>query len=214
MNYVYKTADFNCSKCLRLKEFIDTNRDKFPNYFNGPVPSFGDESPKLLIVGLAPGLNGANQNGLPFTGDYAGDLLYPILLKYGWASGKYKIAKGDNGLKLNKARITNAVLCVPPQNKPIGNEINNCREFLISELNNPSLEIILTLGMIAHNSVIRALDKKLSEYKFGHGNVHNLGDKIVVNSYHCSRYNLNTKRLTEPMFEDIFEIISKKMAKK
>ena len=139
MTYKYKKADFNCSKCSRLKEFIDSNREKFPEFFNGPVPSFGVDNPELLIVGLAPGLKGANQNGLPFTGDIAGDLLYPTPAKFDWAEGEYKVAKGDNGLKLLKARITNAVLCVPPQNKPTSEEISTCREFLICELDNPSI---------------------------------------------------------------------------
>lgn len=214
MTYLYAKTDFNCAECPRLKGFINGNREKFPCYFNGPVPSFGDESPELLVVGLAPGLHGANQNGIPFTGDYAGDLLYPTLLKYGWAEGRYKIAKGDNGLKLLKSRITNAVRCVPPQNKPVGEEINTCRPFLINELSNPSVKIILTLGTIAHNSVIKALGGKLSSYKFGHGNVHELGEKIIVNSYHCSRYNLNTRRLTAQMFDDVFDLIDKKVAKK
>jgi uracil-DNA glycosylase len=207
MKYIYKKADFNCRKCPRLKKFIDENRGKYPGFFNGPVPSFGSDDPELLIVGLAPGLKGANQNGVPFTGDYAGDLLYPTLVKYGWAQGDYVIEKGHNGLVMPKARITNAVLCVPPQNKPTGEEINTCREFLTSELSNPSIKIILTLGGVAHNSVIKALGGRVSEYKFGHTNVHNLNGAVVINSYHCSRYNTNTGRLTNEMFENIFEII-------
>lgn len=207
MKYEYKNADYNCDKCPRLKKFIDENRKKFPDFFNGPVPSFGSGSPELLVVGLAPGLKGANKNAIPFTGDYAGDLLYPTLLKYGWASGEYKVEKGNNGLVLNKSRITNAVRCVPPQNKPIGEEINVCREFLLNELNNPSVKIVLTLGLVAHNSVIKSLGCKLSAYKFGHGNVHKIDGKIVIDSYHCSRYNTNTRRLTIEMFEDIFEQI-------
>jgi len=197
-----------------LKSFIDLNREKHKDFYNGPVPSFGVEDPKLLIVGLAPGLKGANQNGIPFTGDYAGDLLYPTLIKFGWAEGKYKVAKGDNGLNLLNSRITNAVLCVPPENKPTGCEINNCREFLEIEVKNPSIKIILTLGSISHNSTIKALGGKLSDYKFGHGNIHEIGGVIVINSYHCSRYNVNTKRLTKEMFEAIFMLINEKMQKK
>ncbi|MCV6599809.1 MAG: uracil-DNA glycosylase [Alphaproteobacteria bacterium] len=208
MNYKYKIADFNCNKCERLKAFIDANREKYPDFFNGPVPSFGSDNPELLIVGLAPGLKGANQNGIPFTGDYAGDLLYPTLIKYGWAKGDYVIEKFNNGLTLDRARITNAVLCVPPQNKPINSEINTCREFLENELGNPSIKVILALGNIAHSSVVKAMGAKLSAYKFKHGEVHDFGNVKLVDSYHCSRYNLNTKRLTKDMFENVFSKIS------
>jgi uracil-DNA glycosylase family 4 len=201
------TPDHNCDLCPRLKDFIDENRVKFPDKFNAPVPAFGPIDAQLLIVGLAPGLKGANFTGRPFTGDYAGDLLYPTLTKFGYTTGTFD-ARPDDGLELVNCRITNAVRCVPPENKPTGEEINTCRPFLIDEIkamNN--LKAILCLGLISHNSVLKTLGAKLSAHKFTHGGVHDIDGLTVIDSYHCSRYNTNTGRLTTAMFEDVFEII-------
>jgi len=157
----------------------------------------------MLIVGLAPGLRGANRTGRPFTGDFAGDLLYPTLIKFGLARGRFE-ARADDGLELIDCRITNAVRCVPPQNKPTGQEINTCRRFLVAELRLlVNLRSILALGRIAHESVLRALDLKPARWRFVHGAVHVLPDGLTLtDSYHCSRYNTNTGRLTPAMFED------------
>lgn len=204
---MFLLPDRNCDYCPRLKEFREENRIKFPGKFNAPVPSFGPESASLLIVGLAPGLRGANFTGRPFTGDYAGDLLYGTLLKYGLAKGEYK-ADPNDGLELINARITNAVRCLPPENKPIGAEINNCRPFLSSEIENlKNLKVIMCLGLVSHNSVIKTLGGKLSAHKFGHNAAHDLNGMTVIDSYHCSRYNTNTGRLTTKMFEDVFDTI-------
>lgn len=166
----------------------------------------------MLIVGLAPGLRGANFTGRPFTADYAGDLLYPTLIKYGFARGVYR-ESADDGLELRGCRITNAVRCVPPENKPTGEEMANCLGFLKDEIASlKNLRIVLALGKIAHDSVLRACGKKISAHKFAHGAAHDLGDLTLVNSYHCSRYNTNTGRLTEAMFHDVFEAIKKKAA--
>ena len=198
--------DHNCDLCPRLKAFIDDNRIKFPDKFNGPVPSFGPEEAELLIVGLAPGLKGANFSGRPFTGDYAGDLLYGTLLRYGFAKGEFK-ARADDGLELINCRITNAVRCVPPENKPTGPEINECRPFLNSQFDHmPNLKVIFSLGLVSHNTVVKASGDKLSAHKFGHNQTHTLQNGLtLVDSYHCSRYNTNTGRLTEAMFHDAFE---------
>ena len=202
--------DKNCSLCPRLKSFIDENREKFPDKYNAPVPSFGPANAPLLIVGLAPGLRGANFSGRPFTGDYAGDLLYATLLKFGFAKGTYE-ARIDDGLEMIGTRITNAVKCVPPQNKPTGPEINTCRTFLeqeIKDMQTRSLKIIMSLGLVSHNAVIKATGNKLSAFKFTHGKTHDLGDKLIlIDCYHCSRYNTNTRRLTIDMFEDVFKTI-------
>lgn len=197
----------DCDYCPRLKDFREENRVQFPDKFNAPVPTFGPDNAKLLIVGLAPGLRGANFTGRPFTGDYAGDLLYGTLLKFQLAKGAYK-ADPNDGLELIETRITNAVRCLPPENKPIGAEINNCRPYLKSEIENvKDLKVILCLGLVSHNSVIKTLGGKISKHKFGHGAVHNLDNLKVIDSYHCSRYNTNTGRLTTEMFEDVFKII-------
>ena len=197
----------DCDLCPRLHGFIQDNRLKFPDKFNAPVPGFGALTAELLIVGLAPGLKGANFSGRPFTGDYAGDLLYATLLKFGYAKGEYGAHK-DDGLELVNCRITNAVKCVPPENKPTGAEINTCRPFLIEEINAmPNLKSILSLGLISHNSVLKTLGAKISAHKFAHGAVHEIDGVKVVDSYHCSRYNTNTGRLTTAMFEDVFEKI-------
>lgn len=205
-------TDKNCALCPRLKSFIDDNRCKFPHEYNAPVPSFGERDARLLIVGLAPGLKGANFSGRPFTGDYAGELLYGTLLKFGFAKGVYK-ARIDDGLELIDARITNAVKCVPPENKPTGDEINTCLRFLTQELAMmPKLRVILSLGLISHNAVLKAIGNKQGQFKFAHGAMHDLGGgRVLVDSYHCSRYNTNTGRLTTDMFEDVFGVVREKL---
>ena len=204
---MFIVPDRDCDYCPRLKDFREENRIKFPDKFNAPVPSFGPQDASLLIVGLAPGLRGANFTGRPFTGDYAGDLLYGTLLKFGLAKGEYK-ADPNDGLTLINSRITNAVRCLPPENKPIGAEINNCRPFLLSEIENlKNLKVVLCLGLVSHNSVIKTLGGKISAYKFTHGMTHDLNNLKVVDSYHCSRYNTNTGRLTTEMFEEVFSTI-------
>lgn len=202
--------DKDCALCPRLKSFIDENRCKFPDKYNAPVPSFGARDAQLLIVGLAPGLKGANFSGRPFTGDYAGDLLYDTMIKFGFAKGIYK-ARIDDSLELINARITNAVKCVPPENKPTGDEINTCLQFLTREIETmPKIKVILSLGLISHNAILKALGHKQSQFKFSHGAAHRLDNGVVlVDSYHCSRYNTNTGRLTTPMFEDVFKIVRK-----
>ena len=204
----FQEPNHNCPLCPRLNAFRTENRKSFPDKFNAPVPSFGNLDAQLLVVGLAPGLKGANFSGRPFTGDYAGDLLYPTLKKFGFASGKYD-ARIDDGFTLLNARITNAVRCVPPQNKTIAQEETACRPFLIDEVAAmPNLKIILSLGLVSHNAVLRTFSEKLSAHKFGHGKVHNLENLTLIDSYHCSRYNTNTGRLTTEMFEDVFRIIN------
>ncbi|MCR9254589.1 MAG: uracil-DNA glycosylase [Alphaproteobacteria bacterium] len=196
----------DCAACPRLVAFRRQNSEKFPGYFNGAVPSFGDENAALLIVGLAPGLHGANQTGRPFTGDYAGDLLYGTLDLFGFTDGTYGKTVAD-GLSLQNARITNAVRCVPPENKPVGAEPKTCRPYLVAELSRPSLRAVLALGKLAHDNVLAASGLKLSAAKFGHGAVHSVGALTLFDSYHCSRYNTNTGRLTPEMFEDVFRSI-------
>jgi len=203
----------DCVLCPRLQKFREDNRVKFPGKHNAPVAAFGALNSQLLVVGLAPGLKGANFSGRPFTGDYAGDLLYPTLIKFGFATGDYG-AHIDDGLSLTNCRITNAVRCVPPQNKTTAEEERNCRPFLIDEIAAmPNLKIILSLGLVSHNAVIRTFGEKLSAHKFGHNAVHDLGKLTLVDSYHCSRYNTNTGRLTTRMFEDVFEIIKTRLKK-
>lgn len=214
MNKIYDIAPPpNCAICPRLKDFRLNNRAIHPTWFNSPVPIFqpinGLENAKLLIVGLAPGLQGANRTGRPFTGDYAGILLYSSLIKYGFAIGEYKAAI-DDSLSLQDTAIVNAVRCVPPQNKPLGSEINNCRQFLNPILYNlPNLKIILALGTIAHNTVLRSFNLPISSYKFRHNSKYEIkaNSKILISSYHCSRYNTNTGRLTTQMFYDVFDNI-------
>ena len=198
----------DCALCTRLVEFRIQNRDTYPDFHNAPVESFGPLDARMLIVGLAPGLKGANRTARPFTGDYAGDLLYPTLSTFEFATGTYA-ARPDDGLELHDCRITNAVRCVPPQNKPVGTEINTCRPFLIDEIAAMAqLRIILALGYIAHNSVIRTLGHKQSAYKFSHAAAHDIPDgPLLIDSYHCSRYNTNTGRLTTEMFHDVFLLI-------
>lgn len=205
--------DKNCELCPRLSKFRSENRIKFPDQYNAPVPSFGPKDAQFLIVGLAPGLKGANFSGRPFTGDYAGDLLYATLLEFGFAKGSYGAHKGD-GLELVNARITNAVKCVPPENKPTGEEIKTCRSFLKTELATmPKLKVILSLGLISHNAVVVTAGHKQSAFKFAHGAQHDLGDGVIlIDSYHCSRYNTNTRRLTSEMFHDVFRLVHEEIS--
>lgn len=192
-----------CDRCPRLVDFRQANRGAFPDFHNAPVPSFGPLDAPLLIVGLAPGLKGANQTGRPFTGDYAGDLLYATLLKLGLAKGSYGRTAAD-GLELVGCRITNAVRCVPPENKPVGAEVSACRPFLIDEISAmPNLTTLLALGSLAHGAVLSALGEKKSAYRFGHAVRHRLSRSglTLADSYHCSRYNTNTGKLTPEMFE-------------
>lgn len=199
----------DCALCPRLLSFRSDNRKSFPGKFNAPVPSFGGMDAEFLVVGLAPGLRGANFTGRPFTGDYAGDLLYATLLKTGFAEGKYGAHEND-GLRLVNCRITNAVRCVPPENKPTPAEMKQCLGFLKGELAAmPKLRVILSLGKISHDSVVRATGGKPGDYKFAHGAAHDLpGGLKLVDSYHCSRYNTNTGRLTEAMFHQVFERVT------
>lgn len=194
----------DCQLCPRLAAFRQDNREKYPNWFNGPVPVWGDSNPKLVIVGLAPGLKGANCTGRPFTGDYAGDLLFQTLGRAGLATGTYQ-ASTDDDLKLRDTMIVNAVRCVPPQNKPVGAEINACRQFLIAAFEAYSqATVFLALGRIAHDSFLTTIGMRKAAYPFGHGAKHVFEDgRVLFDSYHCSRYNTNTKRLTEAMFEDV-----------
>jgi len=197
-------APRGCTLCPRLVAYRADNAHAEPTWFNDPAPSFGDPAARLLIVGLAPGRTGANRTGRPFTGDYAGDLLYGTLLKLGLAHGVYR-ADPNDGLRLVGCMITNAVRCAPPENKPTPDEITACRPFLSARIAAlPGLRAILALGAIAHDSVLRAHDLKPSAAKFTHGGVYELGgERMLVSSYHCSRYNTQTNRLTTDMFEAV-----------
>jgi uracil-DNA glycosylase len=196
--------DRNCPLCPRLAGFREATRAREPEWYNSPVPSFGDPDGRLLIVGLAPGLQGANRTGRPFTGDYAGDLLYATLLEYGFAKGQYQ-ARSDDGLALVDCRIGNAVHCVPPQNKPLPAEINSCRPFLIATIATmPKLRAIVALGRVAHESTLKALGLRAAAAPFSHGGVHQAGAARLYDSYHCSRYNTNTRVLTPEMFRSVF----------
>jgi uracil-DNA glycosylase len=202
----------NCPLCPRLAGFRATQRDAHPDWHNAPVPPFGGADAELLIVGLAPGLRGANRTGRPFTGDYAGDLLYATLAKFGLAAGTYAAHRND-GLTLARTRITNAVRCVPPQNKPDTPEITACRPFLAGELASLSnLRAIVALGSIAHNAVLTAKALRRPPYPFAHAAIHALPDgTILIDSYHCSRLNTNTGRLTPAMFEAVFESVLERL---
>jgi uracil-DNA glycosylase family 4 len=198
----------NCALCPRLHDFLALWREREPDWFNAPVPTFlpagGAEAVRLLIVGLAPGLRGANRTGRPFTGDYAGDLLYSTLDRFGFSRGRFQ-ARPDDGLELVGTAITNAVRCVPPDNKPVGLEINNCRNFLEATISTfPNLRAIVTLGLISHQSTVRALGLRVAGYPFSHGARQQAGRLTLFSSYHCSRYNTNTGRLTEEMFVSVF----------
>ena len=202
MNYF----DLNCRQCPRLATFLDEVKDKYPDYHARPVAPFGVDDPKLLVVGLAPGMHGANATGRPFTGDHAGILLYKALYKNGF-SNQESATRADDGLELINCRISNAVKCLPPANKPTGEEINVCNQFLSAELETLSPgTVILALGLVAHKAVIKALNLKQKDYPFGHGNTASLAnEQWLIDSYHCSRYNTQTRRLTEKMFFDIFK---------
>ncbi len=203
----------NCQLCPRLVALRLECQNSYPHWHNAPVPSFGDYDARLAIIGLAPGKKGANRTGRPFTGDYAGDLLYSSLLKFGFAKGQF-LASPDDGLQLINCRIMNAVKCLPPENKPTPHEIQNCAPFLQNEMDNmPNLSVILALGHIAHDAIIRHFRLKISEYKFAHGKIHILnihgGTKkyYLIDSYHCSRYNTQTRRLSTEQFHEIFHAI-------
>ena len=204
----------DCRLCERLVEFRTANVRDHPGWFNAPVPSFGDPGARLLVVGLAPGLQGANKTGRPFTGDYAGDLLYATLAKFGLSKGVYA-ANANDGLSLHDCMITNAVRCVPPQNKPVGAEMGNCRPFLTERIRQlPNLVSILALGRIAHDNTLASFGYKKSAYAFAHGAEHELENGLTLHdSYHCSRYNTNTGRLTTEMFESVFEQITDRLRK-
>lgn len=203
----------DCPLCPRLHDFVAEWRAKEPGWFNGPVPTFlpvsDDASVRLLIIGLAPGLRGANRTGRPFTGDYAGDLLYRTLKTFGFARGEF-LARPDDSLELIGTAITNAVRCVPPANKPESGEINTCRQFLSATVGRfPNLRAIVTLGAIAHQSTIRALGGRVAAHPFKHGAATEIGGVSVFSSYHCSRYNTNTGVLTEEMFVGVFANVAR-----
>lgn len=196
--------DSDCRACPRLAEFLDAVGERFPHYYCKPVPPFGDAATRFLIVGLAPGMHGANRTGRPFTGDHAGVLLYQTLHKFGFATHDESLA-ADDDLQLINCRITNAVKCLPPDNKPVGAEINTCNVYLGNELTAlPESSVVLALGGIAHRAIIKALALRQADYKFAHAAVHDLGGIRLLDSYHCSRYNTNTRRLTTEMFESVF----------
>jgi uracil-DNA glycosylase family 4 len=194
----------DCPLCPRLVGFRELWREREPGWYNAPVPTFGDPNARLLIVGLAPGLRGANRTGRPFTGDYAGELLYATLLKFGFARGVYRADPAD-GLTLVDAAIANAVKCVPPENKPLPVEMTTCRQFLEASLAaRPRVKALVALGRIAHDTTLRALGTPLKAHPFAHGAVHEVGGFRLHDSYHCSRYNTNTGVLTTAMFEAVF----------
>jgi uracil-DNA glycosylase family 4 len=197
--------DLDCRACPRLSGFLDEVQERYPDYHCRPVPPFGDGNARLMIVGLAPGMHGANASGRPFTGDHAGILLYQMLHRFGFSSQAESTA-ADDPLVLTDCRITNAVKCLPPDNKPVAAEINTCNVFLANELATlPDKAVVLALGGIAHRAVIKALGYRQAEFKFAHEAVHELGTLQLLDSYHCSRYNTNTRRLTTEMFASVFK---------
>jgi uracil-DNA glycosylase len=210
--------DRDCPLCPRLVALRQQLRAQHPDWHNAPVPSFGAAEGRVLVVGLAPGLKGANRTGRPFTGDYAGDLLFATLRKYGLASGDYRAPRehavwtGDT-LALVDARLSNAVRCLPPDNKPLPPEIKTCRRFLEAEIAAmPNLRAIVALGRVAHDAVLATVKQKASAFAFAHGSVHALPDgKLLADSYHCSRYNTNTGRLTTAMFEAVFAAVAERL---
>lgn len=205
--------DRACRACPRLAGFLDDVNDRYPDYYCGPVPPFGARDARFLVVGLAPGMHGANRSGRPFTGDHAGILLYQMLHKYGFASRAHSESV-DDGLELIDCRITNAVKCLPPDNKPVGAEINTCNTFLANELQLlPPGSVVVALGGIAHRAIVKAMGLRQADFKFGHAALHDLGGFRVLDSYHCSRYNTNTRRLTEEMFDAIFAQVRNLLAK-
>ena len=197
--------DIDCRRCPRLAQFLDDVQEKYPEYHCRPVPPFGAGNARLLIVGLAPGMHGANRTGRPFTGDYAGVLLYETLHRFGFSSGPTS-ESADDSLCLIDCRITNAVKCLPPDNKPVGAEINACNEFLANELASMKMgSVVLALGGIAHRAILKAVGERQAAFKFGHAAEHNIdGHFTLLDSYHCSRYNTNTGRLTPEMFRTVF----------
>lgn len=205
-------APRDCRLCPRLASYRDIAAATHPDWFNGAVPSFGPEDARVLILGLAPGVAGANRTGRPFTGDYAGDLLYATLAKFGLANDRFA-ARTDDGLELRGCMVTNAVRCVPPQNKPLPAEIATCRRFLAARIEAlPRLRAIVCLGRIAHESLLRTLGARLAAHPFVHGARHDMASYVIFDSYHCSRYNTNTGRLTPAMFEAVFADLSRYVA--
>lgn len=199
--------DIKCRRCPRLASFLDGVRDQYPGYHGLPVAPFGDQNARLLIVGLAPGMHGANATGRPFTGDHAGIILYDTLYRYGFASAAESIS-ADDGLVLKNCRITNAVKCLPPANKPVSSEVNECNSYLAEELS--ALEpgsVILALGGLSHKACVKALGGRQKDYPFGHMKEKCLGEVTLLDSYHCSRYNTQTRRLTPQMFDAVFDRI-------
>jgi uracil-DNA glycosylase family 4 len=205
----------DCLQCERLADFLCMVKQQYPAYHARPVAPFGDPNAQLVVVGLAPGMHGANASGRPFTGDYAGLLLYETLHTFGYSNRPVSEALND-GLELNNCRITNAVKCLPPQNKPTPAEIKQCNAYLVAELQTlPASAVILALGSIAHQAVLKAYGLKISQFSFGHHALHHLPDgKILVDSYHTSRYNIQTKRLNQAMFHEVFTTIGKLLATK
>ncbi len=203
----------DCALCPRLVAYRVANQAAYPNFFNGPVPSFGATSARFLVVGMAPGVKGANRTGRPFTGDHAGILLYETLIKYGFASGTYR-AEPDDGVQLLDTRIINAVRCVPPANLPEPKEVTTCNHYLTAELRGlPNLKVAMALGVLAHAAVLKACGIPVSRFRFAHGAMHKLPDgMILANSYHVSRYNTNTRRLTTEMFETVIAGIKAELA--
>ncbi len=205
--------DLDCRACTRLDEFLTEVKSKYPDYHARPVPPFGDKNAQLLIVGLAPGMHGANASGRPFTGDASGEWLYQALFDFGFCNQANSVSL-DDGLQLKNCRITNAVKCLPPQNKPAAAEVNQCNHFLSEEIKTlPEKGIIMVLGSIAHQAVLKAYGLKLSRAKFGHNRQFQLPDgKVLLSSYHCSQYNIQTKRLSREMFDDVFKTITQLMS--
>ncbi|WP_028491102.1 uracil-DNA glycosylase [Thioalkalivibrio sp. ALE19] len=202
----------DCRRCSRLAQFLDEVRAEYPGYHAAPVPSFGPADASLLIVGLAPGMHGANATGRPFTGDYAGILLYATLHEYGFASAP-ESERADDGLMLLDCRITNAVKCLPPQNRPTTAEIRECNGYLAAEIAGVRPRVILALGKVAHDAVLRTRGLALARHPFAHAAEHRLDDDIVlVDSYHCSRYNTQTGRLTPAMFRTLFARIREQVS--
>ena len=199
----------DCALCPRLVDYRHEQRVAHPQWFNAPVPSFGTADAELLIVGLAPGVQGANRTGRPFTGDFAGDLLYGTLIKFGFATGEFKADPSD-GLALQRTMITNAVRCVPPQNKPAPAEIKSCNSFLRLRIDTlANLKAVVALGRIAHDGILTALDMRKAAHPFGHGAEHQINALRLFDSYHCSRYNTNTRVQTPEMFENVFGAVRK-----
>jgi len=205
-----QSFDPGCTRCPRLAEFLAETHERYSDYWARPVPSFGPDDAKLVFVGLAPGMHGANRTGRPFTGDYAGILLYQTLHELGLATAPESVSL-DDGLKLKGTRIANAVKCVPPENKPLPEEIRTCNAYLKIELGElKRAKVFLALGRVAHDALLMAMGLKRSQFQFGHGNEHALNEtQTLVDSYHCSRYNTSTKVLTEPMFKKVVARASK-----